>query len=243
MGWISRQAIRLGMLALLATLAAPAHDAKALVLIDEDFTGASIADGLSINLLNNPGNTSDDNLNTWVDFPNSLRWGLTSGGICAAPCSGTFAQHLVQSSDNTNLLYYAIDASGLAAGTVLTLDLDYIASNRDGRVVLAGMLNGQHSLDPFAPWFPPDDPNDGIVVLNQALTATGSWASRSYAVTLGQQFDVLTLGIIMGGTTGSRGVDNILLQTVPEPGALSMLGLGLIGLAFFVRRRRDSLTA
>lgn len=243
MGWVSRQAIRLGMFALLALLAAPSQEAKALVLIDEDFTGATIANGLSVNLLNNPGNTSDDNLNTWIDFPNSNRWGLASGGICAAPCSGTFAQHLVQSSDNTNMLFYAIDASGLAPGTVLTLSLDYIASNRAGQVVLAGLLNGQHSLDPHAPWFPPDDPNDGIVVSNQSLTTTGTWASRSYAVTLGQQFDVLALGIIMGGTTGSRGVDNISLQTVPEPATLSMLGLGLFGLGFLVRRRRSALAA
>jgi PEP-CTERM motif-containing protein len=235
---IGRQARKLGILALLISLGVAAQEAKALVLIDEDFTGASLANGLTVNLLDNPGNTGNDNLNTWIDFPNSNRWGLTSGGICAAPCSGDFAQHLVQTSDNTNLLFYAFDASGLGAGTTLALDLDYIASNRTGRVIVAGMLNGQHSLDPFAPWFPPGDANDGIPELNQPLSRTNSWTSVSYQITLPQAYDVLAFGVYMGGTTGSRGVDNIRLQSVPEPATIAIFGFGLLGLAFAARRRR-----
>ena len=228
---------------LLAALLIGPHRANASILINEDFTGASIANGLTVNLLDNPGNTGNDNLNTWIDFPDSNRWQIQSGGICTGPCSGDFAQHLVQTDDNTNMLFYALDASGLAPGTMLSLNLDFITSNRDGRVVLAGMLNGQHSLDPFAPFFPPDDANDGIVILDQVLGQTSVWTSTgTLEATLGQQFDVLALGIIMGGTSGSRGVDNVSLQAVPEPSSLALAAIGLIGLAGFgsLKRRRGT---
>lgn len=239
MTWSGRTSPLLGLIGLAAVLSFGSAGAQAMVLLDEDFTGVTIANNKTVNLLNNPGTTSDDNLNTWIDFPNSFRWGIASGGICSSPCSGDFAQHLVQASDNTNLLFYAFDASGIAAGTVLTLDLDYINSSRDGRVVVAGMLNGQHSLDPFAPWFPPGDTNDGIVVLDETLATTGSWISTpTYEAILPQAFDALALGIIMGGTTGNRGVDNVHLATVPEPGTLALLSVGLVGFGVLVRRRR-----
>lgn len=210
-----------------AFVAAPT---QAAVLLDEDFSAATIFDGLTV--------TSSSNLNKWIDFPNSNRWGLQSGGICASPCSGQFAQHLVQSSDNTNLLFYGISGAGITAGSTLTLDLSYIASNRAGRATIAG-LTGTQEVDPFAPWFQPADANDGVVLTTLSLAQSGTWTTAHLEVTLSQTYGAFVIGFEMGGTTGSRGVDNILFQDVPEPGTLALFGAGLAG-ASVVRRRKKN---
>ena len=207
---------------------------SATVLLSEDFTGATMYYGQEINLLDNPGNTGNDNLDKWIDSANT-RWAVQSGGICAPPCSGAFAQHLVQTDDNTNLLYYGLSGASLAAGDTLNLSLDYIASNRAGTAYLVGMMNGQHSLDPFAPWFESGG-NDGVVLGSVSLGPNASWSTATLSATLGQAFDVIVVAFEMGGTTGARGIDNVSL-TVPEPGMLALLGLGLVGLGFARRRK------
>jgi len=47
----------------------------------------------------------------------------------------------------------------------------------------------------------------------------------------------------MGGTDGLRGVDNINLQVgapVPEPATILLFGSGLIGLAWYGRKRKSA---
>jgi len=208
--------------------------ASAAVLLSETFTGATFHDGLTINLSN--ASTADDNLNKWIKLGT---WSVQSGGICAAPCDGSFAQHLPPTSDNTNLLFYGLSAGSIAAGTNLTLSFDYISSNRIATVYLAGMTVGLNSLDPFAPWFDVEAaPTDGMLLSSVALAQTASWNSVTLNVTLGQSFDALVIGFAMGGTSGARGVDNVVLQTVPEPGLLALLGLGVAALAIVALRRK-----
>jgi hypothetical protein len=223
-----------GSLIALALGLSVSSSASAAVLLSETFTGATFHDGLTINLSN--ASTADDNLNKWIKLGT---WSVQSGGVCAAPCDGSFAQHVPPTTDNTNLLFYGLSAGSVAAGTNLTLSFDYISSNRIATVYLAGMTVGQNSLDPFAPWFDVEAaPTDGVLLSSVALAQTASWDSVSLNVTLGQSFDALVIGFAMGGTSGARGVDNVVLQTVPEPGPLALLGLGAAALAFVALRRK-----
>ena len=223
-----------GSLIALALGLSVSSSASAAVLLSETFTGATFHDGLTINLSN--ASTADDNLNKWIKLGT---WSVQSGGVCAAPCDGSFAQHVPPTTDNTNLLFYGLSAGSVAAGTNLTLSFDYISSNRIATVYLAGMTVGQNSLDPFAPWFDVEAaPTDGVLLSSVALAQTASWDSVSLNVTLGQSFDALVIGFAMGGTSGARGVDNVVLQTVPEPGPLALLGRGAAALAFGALRRK-----
>lgn len=214
-------------------LSAFGPEARATVLLDETFSGTVIADGLTL--------TTTQNLNRWIDFPNSNRWGISSGGICTGPlCSGDFAQHLPQTSDNTNLLYYGLSGAGIAPGSTLTLSFSYIASNRDGRAYIGG-LTGSQEIDPFAPWFQPGDTNDGVVLGSALMTQTQVWAQGTVEVVLGAAQEVIVVAFEMGGTEGARGVDNVRLTVtpVPEPATAGLILAGLVGLAAASRRRRQ----
>lgn len=218
-----------GLLALGFSL--PAH---AGVLLSETWDGTVIENSLTI---------SGDplaNLGVWIDFPDSDRWGVVSDAGCTAPCSGSYARHLEQSSDNTNSLYYGIDY-GVSAGETFSVQFDYVSSNRQARVGLLGLTAGVSVLDPFAPFWFNGDPDDGESLFSSAeevLGRTGDWTSVSLTATAASSFDVLAFIVVMGGESGLRGIDNVQVATVPEPSALLLVLAGLMGLGAARASRR-----
>ncbi len=212
--------------------------AYALQLLSENFTGTTIYNGLTVNLTS--ANPTNYNLDKWIDFPDSLRWGLNTTDPYG---SGDIAQHLVQTSDSTNLLFYAF-VNPLSGASLLNLNFDYILTEGRGRVVVAGLNYGVNSLDPFAPWFLPGDSNDGDLLIDQSLSITANTlTSFSISQTIANigNYDVLAMGFIMGGTTGNRFIDNINLNApVPEPSTFLLLGCGLAGLGFYARKRKKA---
>lgn len=225
---------------LIASCFLVAGPAKALPLLQEDFSGTSISNGLTL--------TSTTNLNQWIDFPNSFRW-VISGGGQGGPLDN-FAQHYSQTSDNTNLLIYGVDVSSLGYLESFSLEFDYIAGVGRAGVIVAGLPDvavGTDKVDPYAPWFYDNalgydgtDTTDVRTIFSQNLALTGVWDSASFTnIIIPDQFDALAVGFIFGGTSGFRGVDNIEFSAkpVPEPATMLLLGAGLVGLAGFGRKK------
>ena len=221
-----------------------AGPASALLLLQENFSATTV-------ILDSKTLTSTNNLGAWLDFPNTFRWGIANGG--QGGTGDYFAQHLTQTSDQTNLLIYGVDVSGLPSLKSFSLEFDYILGERAGQVLVAGLpdpLTGYDEVDPFAKWF--TDPFDGIsggdtdmnpdvpTIWKQNLSLTGNWTPFSITdVVIPYDYDVLALGFIAAGTSGFRGIDNIKFsaEPVPEPATMLLLGTGLVGLAGIGRKK------
>lgn len=201
------------------------------------FTLSTGFDGVTINQADL---TTTSGLNQWNDL---VRWQIQpTGGNPTA-----WAQQTPNPSggDETSLLFYGFAASGLGAGTPISLQFDFINSSGRGNVYLGG-LDGSESISRYAPW--PDLSTTSF--FSAPLVNTNQWTPFSYDGILLNNYDVLYLAFEMGGTSGLRGIDNVLWNVdsasasapapVPEPSAFLLLGAGIGGLALWRRRKIEA---
>jgi len=212
------------------TLCLVSLTAQADPLLVEDWTDATIENAETISSLSNLG--------TWYAFVDgTARWELTTEGCADAdPCDGTYAHHLVPpyEEDHTNSLYYGI-AGPFEAGMTINLSFDYVSSNRDAGIFLLGLTDGESEISPFAPWW---DPTEAIQLLaDGVLDDSSQWMSMALSTTLTSDYDAIAFVVVMGGSSGLRGIDNINVSTVPEPATLALFGLGLAGIGFSRRKK------
>jgi hypothetical protein len=77
---------------------------------------------------------------------------------------------------------------------------------------------------------------NGIFLFEATIPTNADWQNFSFLYTATSASAVLSLSSQVNGTTISYLIDNISMYAVPEPGILSLLGLG--GLAFLWHRRK-----
>ena len=218
-------------------LTAPVH---AIPLLQEDFSSATIATGS----INDP---SDIVAHKWYDFPNTPRWTIFNDS------GDNIAKLTPTDGDVTNILFTAVDATGLSIGTELTLDFEYkyTEPTTPGRAFayLVGLNFPGNDLDTFAPWLDDaaggggsPDVNDGTVLYRLDLAMGGAgWISPTFpSVILSQEFDAIGVAFVFGDGRAFMGVDDVSLEasaaSVPEPSTMLLFGSGLIGLWGFRKK-------
>ena len=179
----------------------------------------------------------------WIDVN---QWKYVAGGPSG---SGLYAGHVTGNTNNTNLLFQGINTSMGLGGTKLAFEMDYRfdGGHDNRRVFVLGLTT--ENVSRFAPFWPSGNaflpPGDILLDLNKNdLPLTNGWShiTRSIMVTNPNAYKSIVVAIIFNsgsvaaGQTATRGVDNVSLKVVPEPGALLLFAAA--GAAMLVRRRR-----
>ena len=181
--------------------------------------------------------TATTGLNQWNDL---VRWQVQSSGGNGGAWAQQTPTSLTNPSDETSLLFYGFNATGLGSGTPYSLQFDFINSlaSHPGVVYLGGLI-GNQQISRFADW---DDLQATNFVQGSLPVNTDDWDSMSISGFLPKEYDVLYIAFQMGGTAGLRGIDNVSLDVapVPEPSSILLLAAGMGGLLFYRRKHAAS---
>lgn len=189
-------------------------------------------------------NSSTGPFNQWLSQP--ANWNIVNDGLGQGGVGDFYARHL----QNTVRLFQGVNlaAGDLPAGTNMQLDFDFIYQSgftgiTQSAVHVLGLEDSDGPISVFlfgGDGFPPGD-----VLFSSALTpplAAGWTAFPTANFNLPQEYDsmavVFTAGAFGSNTSGLRGIDNVNLHKVPEPGTLALLGSTLVASGVFRRRFR-----
>lgn len=164
-----------------------------------------------------------------------------AAAIDTVTSSGTI-QYLGDAGGHTLTIQASDDRFTTPTGNPLSLHSS--ESYTEGGTIAgdAASYSFQSFADPSATLFGAAVSSPGYIFANIANTGSGSHNEAATSFTTGTPFSISQTLIYSSNANGSifgpTGATTVDARAVPEPGSLALLGVGLLGAAGFLRRRR-----